>query len=167
MKPKSPPEINVINDSLLYNPETGDFIRIKSKTRPDLIGKVAGHVTKEGYVAIFLGGHSYKAHRLAWFVTYGEWPTDDLDHIDRNKSNNKIANLRKASRSMNSANVGLRSHNTSGYRGVSFNSQWKRWVAQIMVGGEKRFLGYFGSAEKANEAYVLAAKEAFGEYYPG
>ena len=119
-----------------------------------------------GYVVISLGRESYKAHRLAWLVTYGEWPDEDIDHVDRDKSNNKIVNLRKASRSMNCANVGLRSHNTSGYRGVSFNAQWGRWFAQIIVGGEKRFLGYFESAEKASEAYVLAAKEAFGEYFP-
>ncbi|HIF5760533.1 TPA: HNH endonuclease [Raoultella ornithinolytica] len=166
MKSKAPPDINIINENFSYNPETGVFIRIKSKTRPDSIGKSAGYIAKEGYVVISLGRESYKAHRLAWLVTYGEWPDEDIDHVVRDKSNNKIVNLRKASRSMNCANVGLRSHNTSGYRGVSFNAQWGRWFAQIIVGGEKRFLGYFESAEKASEAYVLAAKEAFGEYFP-
>lgn len=166
MKPRSAPDINVITEHLSYDPDTGIFIRLKSKTRPDSVGKTAGYISKEGYVVISIGNMSYKAHRLAWLITYGEWPDEDIDHSDRNKSNNRITNLRKATRSMNCANVGIRSHNTSGYRGVSFNAQWGRWFAQIIVGGEKKFLGYFESPEKASEAYTSAAREAFGEYFP-
>lgn len=69
---------------------------LNQKQDPDSIGKSTGYIAKRGYVVISLGRESYKAHRLAWLVTYGEWPDEDIDHVDRDKSNNKIVNLQKS-----------------------------------------------------------------------
>ncbi|WP_312740473.1 HNH endonuclease [Cedecea neteri] len=156
----------ILKEHLHYDPETGAFTWIKKRRGRMQPGDAAGAINSHGYVKIHLLGKVFSAHRLAWLIYYGEWPPEDIDHIDRNKSNNRIDNLRKASRSMNSANVGIKSHNTSGYKGVSFNKEWGKWFAQIIVRGKKKFLGYYESPEKASEAYKSEARKAFGEYFP-
>lgn len=163
---KGCPEIELIKEHISYNPDTGILTRLKCDARPDLIGKPAGYINSNGYIAVAIKGVSYKAHRIAWLLFHNEWPEEDIDHIDRDKSNNRISNLRKASRAMNSANVGVRRDNTSGYRGVSFNAEHGKWFAQIISNNKKIFLGYHKTAELASEAYQSAAKKLFGEFFP-
>lgn len=158
LQSKSLPTQAEIKRLLHYDPQTGIFKRIVTSggCTP---GSVAGTFDSFGYLQIRVGGRKYLAHRLAWLYVNGEFPEWDLDHINQNKADNRISNLREATRSQNRQNCGLQKNNTSGFRGVSWNSLFKCWVARIGLNGNRKCLGYFDSAEQANEAYIAAAKE--------
>lgn len=81
-----------LRELLDYDPETGVF-RWKEPRRKCRVGEVAGSLRKDGYVKIQVDGRFYQAHRLAWLCVYGVWPSA-IDHIDGNRANNAIANLR-------------------------------------------------------------------------
>lgn len=145
-----------------YNPETGKFYALYShKDLP--VGREVGCIDS-GYVRLSVAGKIYKGHRLAWFYTYGEWPSGDIDHVNGDKSDNRICNLRKASRGQNMMNIGLKKHNTSGYKGVSYYRKTGKWKAQIQSNGKKVGLGYFDDIRDAAEAYIFAALELHGDY---
>lgn len=127
-------------------------------------GTIAGTVTVFGYWQIRINGKSYRAHRLAWFYIHGEWPKDQIDHIDGNKLNNRIDNLRKANNSENNRNVGLKKSNKSGYKGVSWNNREEKWQVFIKLKGKNKNLGYFKDVIEAHKAYCKAAKFYFGEF---
>ena len=143
-----------------YDPETGIFIR-KIQSGPNVkVGDVAGTLHKSGYINICILGKYYKAHRLAWLYMTGEWPKDQIDHIDGNPSNNKWKNLREADWYLNSTNRRKRSDNTSGITGVCFRKNSKTWRVRISVNKERKCIGYF----KDFNAAVEARKEAEKEY---
>jgi hypothetical protein len=119
-------------------------------------GQVAGTLNSKGYICITVNGKSYKAHRLAWFFHYGVWPVNQIDHIDQNKTNNRINNLREVTNSQNKQNAGKYKCNTSGHKGVSFHKQHKKWAANIRVQRELLHLGYFPTPELASAAYKQA-----------
>jgi hypothetical protein len=152
-----------IREYLNYDPATGIFTWIKrpsawSARKP---GDVAGiYSPARRYRQIKFGGKLYGAHRLAWWWVNGEWPLHDLDHENRNKDDNRIANLRPATGTQNQGNCGLQTRNTSGYRGVSFVKRSGVWA----VGIHKRYIGQFATAEQAARAYDRAAREYFGEF---
>ncbi|WP_072270300.1 HNH endonuclease [Serratia marcescens] len=148
-----------------YDPDTGIFVWALNRMGGAKRGSIAGTLTPDGYVKISVKNKSVFAHRLAWFYLYGKWPSKHIDHIDRDKSNNRISNLREATRSQNGANIGLKSHNTSGFRGVSYSKEHCKWFAQITHNGKKAFLGYYKTPELANEAYQKSAKDKFREYF--
>jgi hypothetical protein len=141
---------------LAYDPETGEFRWRVSRGGVEA-GAVAGCVDRKGYTCIKINGTSFKSHRLAWLHTHGAWPEHQIDHIDENKSNNRISNLRDVPQSMNQHNaIKPRKDGTSGYRGVSWERGNKRWRAQIQANGRKQCIGYFKSAEEAHAAYLAA-----------
>lgn len=158
-----------VRSILHYDPETGVFVW---KSRPDIRpsanarreGKVAGCVDPYGYQRIGVDGHRYFGHRLAWLHTHGEWPKGQLDHIDGNRANNRIANLRIATTAQNAANSRAHRDNRSGFKGVSWSKVAKRWIAQISRAGQYRYLGYFDTPEEAHAAYCEAARELHGEF---
>lgn len=113
-----------------------------------------------GYLKVSHGGNTYTAHRLAWLMYYGVYPNGQIDHINRDKTDNSINNLRIVSRSENNANRSMMRHNTSGYRGV--DRAHNKWRARIMKDGVRIELGLFDDKEEAYEAY----KKAFSEQYP-
>ena len=116
-----------------------------------------------GYVSIIINSRPYLAHRLAWLMTYGEWPAADIDHINGDASDNSIANLRAATRSQNNANLPKRRDNTSGFKGVEVHHTG-RFSARIRYEGQRRYLGLYDTPEEAHEAYCRAARELFGEF---
>ena len=144
-------------ERLHYDPETGIFTRTVV-SGGCLVGSVAGTADGRGYQQIRIGGRKYLSHRLAWLYVYGALPCKHLDHVNRDKSDNRISNLREATRSENNQNRGPQKNNTSGYRGVSWNSRFLRWQARISVCGKRKSLGYFDTAEIAFEAYKAAAR---------
>ncbi len=152
-----------LKEALDYDAETGIFRHRESKTCVKA-GDVAGSQNDGNYQRIYIDGVPYKSHYLAWFYVTGEWPQHKLDHRDTNKRNNAFVNLRPANRSQNGANIGLKSHNTSGFKGVSLWKKTGRWKAQIQANGVKHFLGYHDTPEAAHEAYTAAAEKFFGEY---
>jgi hypothetical protein len=103
MKPKAPASLEEIKTFISYNPETGLFTRnIRWGSKP--AGSPLGSLSKFGYHQISVMGRTYTAQRLAWYISHGEWPDGDIDHINRNKTDNRIANLRVLSRSENLKN---------------------------------------------------------------
>lgn len=108
------------------------------------------------YIVIGLNGKNYKAHRLAWLYVYGEWPEEDIDHIDLNTKNNAISNLRLSINKLNHKNRSKYSNNSSGVVGVSFHKKTGKWQAegQEIVDGKRirHYLGLFKTLEDAAEA---------------
>lgn len=118
----------------------------------------------QGYRRVKFDNKLYLAHRLAWFLHHGEWPTRTLDHINEIKADNRLANLRLATRNQNGYNKGKPKTNTSGYKGVHWHKRDKHWRAQIAFDGKHVNLGGFATAEEAYVAYCTAAAKYHGEF---
>jgi hypothetical protein len=153
-----------------YSPETGLFVwkPIEAHTMWDrtwntrFAGKVAGWMDARGYVYITINKVDYLAHRLAWAYAHGSLQTNvEIDHIDRNKSNNRLANLRISNPQQNIKNASLRSDNSSGVCGVYWALARKKWVAQIGINNKYFNLGGFEKKEDAIAARK-AAERAYG-----
>lgn len=128
-------------------------------------GKIAGRVSKFGYRMITVKKRQYGAHRLAWLFATGEWPTDQIDHINGRRDDNRRSNLRSASQTENQRNRAISRNNTSGIHGVHFEMRRSRWVATIGGGtGRPIYLGSFPSLEMAADARRSA--EARLGYHP-
>ena len=140
-----------------YDPDTGIFCWRVSRGNRIKVGAAAGTVSSNSYAVIKINGMPFKAHRLAWLHFHGVWPEHQIDHIDENKSNNRISNLRDVPQSMNQHNaIKPRKDGTSGYRGVSWHKDKKRWHAHITVSGRQKHLGLFNTPEAAHAAYLAA-----------
>lgn len=153
-----------LHDVLTYAPQTGLFVWKKRLANYAPVRSVAGTTHTRGYVYIRIAGKNYRASRLAWFYVHGVWPDGQIDHIDGNRGNDAIANLRVATGSQNCGNTKRRRTNTSGHKGVSFERKNGKWRAQIHTGSKGYFLGYYPTAEDAAIAYALAARAYFGEF---
>lgn len=148
---------------LSYDPKTGIFRWLVSLSRRTTIGDRAGCVPADGYRVIQIDRYAYKASRLAWFYYYGRWPLEQVDHADLARDNNRIKNLREATRFQNGANIGLLPTNTTGFKGVSrATPTGARWKAQIRDQNKRIHLGYFASPEEAYRAYCSAAQRIHG-----
>jgi hypothetical protein len=146
-----------LRELLNYDPETGVFTWRVSRRATARPGSVAGTITPKGYRNIWIGGN-YRAHRLAWLYVHGKWPDHEIDHIDGNRANNAIANLRDVTRSVNHENLRCaRSDNAHGLLGVS-PSKGKRWKTSITVNGKWQHLGTFKTPEEAHAAYLEAKR---------
>lgn len=124
-------------------------------------GRRAGWQHHLGYRNVRVDGATYAEHRLAWFYVHGQWPAADIDHINRVRDDNRLANLRPATRSENCQNQPVRSTNRSGVTGVYYHSCARKWVALISVDKKQRHLGVFDTAEQA----AAARKFAEQQYY--
>lgn len=144
---------------LNYNKETGVFTWKHDGTRGVKAGDVAGAKTKDGYIMLSIKGKKILAHRVAWLFANKEFAQGNIDHINRNKSDNKIANLRLANASENAQNRLKNSKNTSGYKGVTWHKRDKKWQAAITVQSKVIHLGYYANVEDAHKSYVEASKK--------
>lgn len=151
-----------LRELLDYDPETGVFTWRVSRSNVHA-GTTAGSAHRVmGYRLIRVDGHKYMAHRLAWLYTTGRWPLGEIDHINRDGLDNRIVNLRDASRSQNAGNQKRRTTNTSGLKGAS--PLRGKWQGKICVRGEQIYLGLFDTPEAAHAAYCAAAEKHFGEF---
>lgn len=145
---------------LMYDPSTGLFTWIvnRKKVRP---GDLAGKTDSEGYRVIGINRRSYKAHRLAWLVTHGHWPSGEIDHINGNRSDNRIENLRDVDRARNAQNQTrlVKPGTASGLLGVTWHKPKNCWRASIRINGRSTFIGYFKTAEAGHAAYLEAKKQ--------
>lgn len=135
-----------------YNPDTGIF-RWKEAIGPRAqIGEIAGSRTKDShntYHRIHIDGRTYRAHRLAWFYVYAVWPTNEIDHINRNSLDNRVSNLRDATHSLNRLNSNLHRSNEIGHRNIGFNRRSGKYRVRFIVKGQQHFLGSFKTLEAA------------------
>lgn len=149
-----------LRENVSYEPVTGVFLW-KKRSMGRTLGKVLGTKIWSGYVTMKVANTVYYAHRLAWLYVHGEWPSCQIDHIDGNKSNNAIANLRLVTASQNSARRKT-TRSIAPSRGVMPHGTG--YVARIHFGGKRHYLGYFATAEAAKAAYEAKAKELHGDY---
>lgn len=148
-----------LKSQLNYDTETGFFTWKIRKAIRTKIGSIAGSL-KNGYIYIKINDRSYRAHRLAWLYVYGEFPEEQIDHINGVRDDNRLANLRLVNNSQNQQNIfNKKSNNTSGYRGVSFEKNEGKFRAEIMINGNSIFLGRFDDAISASNAYLKAKRK--------
>lgn len=121
-----------------------------------------GWIAPNGYRYMKFRGAPRLAHRLAWLYHFGEEPNGLVDHINGDRRDNRISNLRVATYSQNSANAKLHSRNTSGLKGASYLPKKKRWQASITVRNKQMGLGYYKTKEAAHAAYLAAAEKYYG-----
>jgi len=159
----APINLSRLKELLSYDPDTGVFIWKVSRGKVK-IGDAAGAPDSEGYIKIGVAGNSYRRGRLAWFYVHGVWPKELIDHINQDKSDDRLVNLREATKKENQRNKRKYKNNKSGYKGVSWNCDNKCWQAAIAHGAGKIALGYFKTKERAYEAYCEAAKKLHGEF---
>lgn len=177
MTKRSLPTPEELRQLLRYEPETGKLFWKERSAEMFKDKRTHGmwntrYAGKEAFTTISAYGYRggkvfdrmYLTHRVAWAIHYGEWPDDQIDHVDNDKLNNRIGNLREATHSENMHNQGVRKTNTSGYKGVSWDSGRKTYRARIRLGGKMIYLGRFSSAEAAHAAYCEAAKKYHGDF---
>jgi hypothetical protein len=140
-----------------YEPETGVLRWRVDRANRVRAGDLAGSAHVRGYWRIGIDGRDYLAHRLAWFHFHGTWPADRIDHVNGDRADNRIANLRSVSNSINQQNQrAARANNSVGLLGVSPNG--KKWSAEIKLNGRRTCLGTFPTPELAHAAYVSAKR---------
>lgn len=130
-----------LREMLSYDPDSGVFTWKKARGGR-YVGRKAGTICKSGYAYIWIDGKSYRASRLAWFYMTGAWPSQQIDHIDRRRSNDRFTNLRQADNSLNMANR----------------------KAQIQHNKKKIWLGERATPQEAHQLYLEAAASLFGEF---
>lgn len=157
---------------LVYDPATGDFTwlpRLGNERGTKIFnsrfaGKIAGRKKLTVYKEIAIDSKLYYSHRLAWLYMTGAWPSIQIDHINGNKTDNRFANLRPADESQNLCNVGVRSNNKLGIKGVSWSKANKGYCAFIAINRKQNYLGTFDTPELAHAAYCEAAERLHGEF---
>ena len=135
----------------------------KERIKSDIdISKPAGYILKDGYRAIQIKGKKYKAHRLIWKYQHGKDPKEFIDHIDGNRLNNNMENLREATRQQNGFNRGPQKNNKLGIKGVSKNGN--KYIATIFINGKVKYLGVFNTIEEARLVREEAEIKLFKEF---
>lgn len=149
-----------LKELLGYDPETGVFTWKVDTVKHKIKGNLAGCLNKDtGYIQISIGNKSFLAHRLAFLYMEGYLPENGVDHIDRDRSNNKWNNLREVSQSCNMRNRLVLKNNKSGVAGVCWHKRDKKWISSIMVFGRTIHLGYFDNIIEAAKARWQAEVE--------
>lgn len=143
---------------LKYDPETGEFVRIKSvQGNKGKAGSNAGTIGGDGYILINFRGTKKGAHRLAWLYMKKEWPRHDVDHENCVRTDNRWVNLRNADDSINAQNQ-RKAHSNSKTGLLGASKSGSRFRAQIQFDKKVRHLGLFDTAEEAHQAYLIAKR---------
>lgn len=152
-------DLQKLSEWLAYSPETGQFTWLRTSGK-GYAGQIAGTRHAKGYISISVRGRMMLAHRLAWFFANGTWPSKQIDHINGDKADNRIVNLREATNAQNHCNRGAQKNSSTGVKGVYWFKPNRRWKAQIVVNGRSIVLGYFNDFDAA----VRCRKEADKKY---
>jgi hypothetical protein len=156
---KTPLTAQRLRELLHYDPETGLLTRLTDNKRGRRIGDEAGSLHASGSKEVMVDGINYRYHRVAWLHFHGVWPTFDIDHINGNKADNRISNLRDVPEDINMQNERrVRKNNKSGFMGVHWRADRSSWVASIRVNGKSIRLGSFATAEEAEAAYIAGKR---------
>ena len=146
--------------------EVGKLRWKKISTQPNhvKVGDEAGWKATQGYLSVCIKGKQYRVHRIIWALYHGEFPEQDIDHINRITNDNRISNLRLATRSENMINRGRFKNNTSGIPGVAWHSAAKKWTANLGLNGKRIHLGCFSDKNDAVEARRKAERMYYDEF---
>ena len=147
-----------LKELIHYDGEAGVFTRITHVCGRAKVGDVAGTLN-HGYLQICIDYKYYRAHRLAWLYTHGRWPVAYIDHINGNRSDNRLCNLREANRSENNQNVRKsQSNSATKLLGSSFHKNSGSFTARIQINHKLICLGYYPTALEAHQAYLAAKR---------
>lgn len=153
----------LLRDLMKYDETTGLFTsRVKLNSRWPA-GRTRGGINHDGYRLISIKGRQYMAHRLVWLYVHGCWPDQEVDHINGDKDDNRLANLRLANREQNNRNARIRKDNKSGLKGVH-RIPSGRYVAAVSFKNKKQYLGVFPTAQEAHQAYEREAVKLHGAF---
>ena len=155
--------LDLVNKLFRYDKETGDLIRKVSVSSRGQAGDIAGTVNSLGYCVTTIEGTKYRNHRVIFLMHNGYLPAC-LDHIDTNRLNNRIENLRPATTAQNQYNAGIRKDNTSGVKGVTWHAQSSKWQSQVRYKGENNYLGLYRTVTEATTAVHKAREQLHGEF---
>lgn len=145
---------------LSYDPATGQIRRkIGEHVKPKPVGSLV-----RGYLVIYVYGQKIYAHRIAWAMHYGEWPHSILDHANGERSDNRITNLRLATKIQNGQNRGKTAFNTSGFKGAYWHKKAKRWYSTGVLAGKQKYLGLYDTPQEASAAYEEFMRVNAGEF---
>jgi hypothetical protein len=151
----------ILREMMSYDPSTGIFTRKIRTAQRHQVGDRAdfpAHGHLRGYRQIGYKNEKVLAHRAAWLYVHGYWPTQSIDHINGNREDNRIENLRDVSQGTNIENLRrARVENASGLLGA--HAHQGKWRSRIRVKGKTRYLGVFDTAEDAHEAYLKAKRQ--------
>ena len=158
-------DITYLKEHFEYVPETGKLLWKKVNSNAVKVGQEAGHLS-QGYIRTYVKGKQVMVHKIIWALTYNEWPDGDIDHINMNRADNRLSNLRKVTRSENFYNRTKYKNNTTGYKGVTAHTvkNGTKFVARIRYDNKQKYIGIYNSPEEAKAAYDEAAKLYHGEY---
>lgn len=153
------------HEALRYLPETGELFWANKIAKKIIVGsRAATRICADGYTRVAIDGTQYLAHRVIWLLMTGQWPKHEIDHIDRDRANNRWCNLREATRQQNLWNTTKRPDNKSGYKGVSWHKQSSRWRARMAIDGKYQSLGLFLTPEDAFAEICRASAHHRGSF---
>lgn len=147
-----------LNYIFLYDAKNGCLVRKIVVARNTKIGDIVGLKNKNGYIQLKIKRKIYLAHRIIWLMNHCKFPDGEIDHIDGNRSNNCLENLRDVTKRENLQNKTI--HRTGRLPGATYKKANKKWVAQIEVNGKRKHIGYFFTEIDAHIAYKEAIKRA-------
>ncbi len=149
-----------------YDPVTGEFTWIKKPAQCIKIGDIAGNITTTRYRSIKFFNKGYQVHRLVWLYIHVSFPSDnkEIDHINGIRDDNRLINLREATRAQNQHNKPISKNNTSGCKGVMWNKSEEKWRASISFNNLRKHLGSFNTKEEAIKARKDAEKQYHKEF---
>jgi hypothetical protein len=151
-------KVNRVRELLDYDAGTGEFTWKVDRAHNATAGSKAGCINEHGYVQVFVDRKKWRGHTLAWFYVHGEIPRPMLDHINGIRHDNRLSNLRIATREINTQNLKrARRDSTSGLLGV-VKERGNRWKAEIQANGKRIYLGCFSTPQEAHAAYLGAKR---------
>lgn len=166
-RPKNPFDADFAREMFDYDPETGVITRKQCRVSR-LIGQEIGRIQKDGYVHVEFSWWSMRynllAHRLGWLIYYGEWPKDQLDHINGIRDDNRLCNLREATQAQNNANTRMYKNNKSGHKNIKWEPDRQRYGVFISYDNKLHRLGRFKTLEEAIAVRNAKYKEIYGDF---
>lgn len=156
--------LSFFEENIQYDENTGKLTWKVDRNYNAKAGDECGSFDTRGYRQVNILGKVLKAHRVAWFLHYKVWPEQEIDHINCNKSDNRISNLRLVSRKEQIRNIRTRKDSKTQIKGVHYDKTRGNYQAFIHVDGKRKHLGRFSNSEDAHRAYCVAADAYYSEF---
>jgi hypothetical protein len=158
------PSYEEVAKILDYNPKTGKFFRRVNTSPNGRIGDVKGYTTKRKYRKTSVGGIQFYDHQLAWLLFYLKWPEKQIDHINGNKQDNRILNLREVTVSQNALNRSHQANSKTKHKCINWKTDRKKYRVKIGISGKCHHIGYFKNIDDAIKARNKAIKKLHGKF---